>query len=446
MKALSFVNFVLFILVISLLVFLNTNIYSILFYIILYLILKINNVGILKKIREFSFLYFSFMGLLAVFSYLFFCGESFSPYADDSYYFSNIETILNDFYCPGSTIYEYIVAAFVFPLSFFKKITPTDTLFFNWFIGSIVVYLSLKFSHEFFPFTSNKIVIFSALLILFNFNFIIGTVHLYRDILMCFFMILSFVYCVKRKLKKTVIYAILTGFVRGANGILTLLFGFLYFWKNLSKSNIIKFVLGLFVLFILSDSFIGYSAYLRSFNKNDSDNRGISQRIMERQEFFVESGEASGVLKMLQSNNIVIKLSVLPIYMLSPFKVGELVRTEKYEKYNEKSFIVTRVKIELLWEIISVYFYSFFIIPLFYGCYYIARYGTSKEFIVLVILLICLASVAYISMQHRHKMAFILFYPFIYNAFCKYSKFSKANLRIATLSTFFLILIYNFFK
>lgn len=446
MKALIFANYLLFILVISLLLFLNTNIYSILFYIILYLIFKIDNVGILKKIREFSFLYFSFMGLLAVFSYLFFCGESFSPYADDSYYFSNIETILNDFHCSGTTIYEYVVAAFVFPLSFFKTISPTDALFFNWFIGSIVVYLSLKFSNEFFPFTSNRIAIFSTLMILFNFNFVIGTVHLYRDILMCFFMILSFSYCVKRKFRKAISYAVLTGFVRGANGILTLLFVFLYSWKNMSKSNTVKFVLGLFVVFILSDSLVGYSAYLRSFNKNDSDNRGISQRMTERQDFFMESGEVSGVLNMLQSNNPIVKLSVLPVYMLSPFKIGELVRIEEYEKYNDKSFVVARVRVEFLWEFISVFFYSFFLIPLLYGCYYIVRYGTNKEFVVLVILLICLASVAYISMQHRHKMAFILFYPFIYNAFCKYSKFSKANLKMATFFSFFLILICNLLK
>lgn len=397
----------------------------------------------------FSFLYLTLMGTLAMFSYKVFSNFTFSPYNDDSFYYLNIVNIIDGKIVSNATIYESFMAFIVYPLSLIKEIEHFDIVVFNWIIGALTIGESLKFANRVFPDNTKYNDMLGALLVLFNSNFIIGTVHLYRDVAMCYCFMLSINYAMTGKTYKSVIFAVLTGFVRGANGIFALLMIFVLRYVDVLRrfsKRILILTFTFSLIFIISlDSYIGYSSYFRSFNST-SDNQSLQDRIENRQEDFYERYEgAGGVLAIMKSDNVALKALVVPIYMFSPIKIGKFYVTENYSLENKPNKIITRFRIEWLWELISVIFTAMFAYFLFIGLYNMLKSKDNLHFLLAVIFLLMVTVVAFISMQHRHKIMFLLLFPMLYNSYKFNSRFraSKKVEYLFIVISLFIVIFYN---
>ena len=244
-----------------------------------------------KKYLRGSFFYFSFMGLLAFYSYEIFCGNSFAPYNDDSFYFRNINEILNYGYSELATIYEYIVAILILPFKTLGLHEHFSLLVINWIVASLTVIEALKFAHNLYPDKELATNAIGTCLIMLNSNYINGSVHLYRDIWMCYFFILSLNFAWNKKIFNASVCVILTGFIRGANGfwalLIVLVFAFANFFSRLSKKLIVLIGCISLLLFLGLDSVVGFSSYMRSFSGNQAK-ISLAERISERKEAFYE--------------------------------------------------------------------------------------------------------------------------------------------------------------
>lgn len=94
---------------------------------------------------------------------------------------------------------------------------------FNWFLGTIFVTESIRFAWKIVPIKNSKKV-FCSFFILLNYSCVDAFVHLYRDSLMLIFYVISLSFILKKQYVKGIMASLLTSLVRGANGMLALLY------------------------------------------------------------------------------------------------------------------------------------------------------------------------------------------------------------------------------
>lgn len=397
-----------------------------------------------RDIYSLSYLILSFWGVGAAASYYVSYGQTFGPYFDDTFYFDNINTIFEGSVKPNSTIYELVVGIIYLPFSLLVNISHLDLLPFNWFIGSLVVVQAMKLAERFYPIKNNDWAIGAFLLIVANSNFINGIVHLYRDGLMAFFLLLCLKNATDRKYFYAICFAILTGLIRGANGALAFLYIILMYipsrMPKLSKSQIGLFITCFLFIAILGDGVIGYSNYLRSFRGADnSENISMSKQLSRRYDN-LEEDAVGGVGEMLTSNNPILMAAALPITMISPIKVKPFISTEKTSVWGW----INRFRIESLWEIGNLLLWSFCFYPLILGIRFMLKDTNMKHFGAILFYLISLIAISYVSMQLRHKIGYIVLFPMLFNAYYTHKKkFSKTNARLLKGCIFAVLLLYN---
>ncbi|HCH88399.1 MAG TPA: hypothetical protein DFK15_03795 [Butyricimonas sp.] len=452
MKFMKIMNFILAILIILILIVGDFH-YACLFFcinVVAILISKNRKNRDYKRVLLFSFYYSSLMGILAMFSYNYFCGNTFAPYNDDSFYYKNINEILLNGYSELATLYEYVVAILVFPLFEIGFNSHFAMLLINWLLAALTIVEALKFANNLYPLKKLNTDVLGAFFVLFNSNYINGSVHLYRDIMMCYFFLLSLNFVLQNRRVASLLFVFLAGFIRGANGFWALLLFIVFEMREMlervSKKTIILLLFGSGVLLLSLDSIIGFSSYLRSFS-GKQDKISLMDRIEDRKDTFYEKGkDAGGVLALMQSNNPVYKLLVIPIYMISPVKSGGVFVHEDYKNESQATFSIIRLRVEFVWELINICFFAWGIYFLFFGLYYMLLDQDKLKFILAILFILMIAVVAFISMQHRHKMMFILFFPMIYRAYkyhiFLYGKTWKESPLI--LLNIFILLSYNF--
>lgn len=403
------------------------------------------NNSLFRKICNYSFAYFSFWGLTAYLLYYLYCGNTFAPYHDDSFYYLNIINILNEGIDDDATLYEYFIALCSLPLKFiFGKIIHVQLLPINWLLGAFVVSESIKFAQKVVPTFNLKAIKIGVMLILLNVSFLDGVVHLYRDILMLYLFIKSINCIYSNNFPKAIFLSLLTGFIRGANSILLFLYMMLrkvFSPSFMRKKKILYISFGVGMLLLISfNQLFDYSS-LRSFSSNNEDN---SVTIADRIENFKNSEGTGGVLTLLRSSNPFLNVVAIPIYAISPLKVRSFIIHENYLIRNSKSRYIIRPRLEAIWELLGISFYAFYIFPLFVGFYYWCKELNFENLIILMFFITILVSVTFISMQTRHKMAFIIFYPIIYNYYIiNKFKIKKSYKTILTSLFVTLILLYN---
>ena len=391
-----------------------------------------------------SYLFYSISGTIAYTTYLFYCGNTFAPYHDDSYYFLNIQNFIQTFSITKKTGYEIFLALIAYPFSFLFEIKHVQLLPINWLLGSLVVSEAVKFANKVVPVNGKKNLYIGGCFILLNSSFIDGVIHLYRDPLMCFLLIKSFSNIYDSKLLKGFVYSVFTASIRTANGFIAILYLFivkLTLIFGLKKRGIIFFSLSFAILFLLSVNFINLK-YLRSFYDDEDIKIAVSERIIQ---FRNEENSDGGVMSLLRSNNPLLKALAVPFYMVSPLKVRNFNVVEDYNERDHETRQIVRFRINSIWECLSVSFYSFYLCYLFMGLYYWASDINPKNAALFIIFVMMLLSVTYISMQARHKMMFIMFFPILFN-YCKsripVKKYHILN--IASFSALFFIALYNF--
>lgn len=396
-----------------------------------------------RKVAFVSYLYLSIMGVLAYVSYILFASLSFAPFVDDGYYYYNIQTIWsgnvnNDI---NYTLYEFVVAIVYAPLLLvFKNIEHYMLLPFNWFLGTIFVTESIRFAWKIVPIKNSKKV-FCSFFILLNYSCVDAFVHLYRDSLMLIFYVISLSFILKKQYVKGIMASLLTSLVRGANGMLALLYLLFnmipFFFSN--RRRMIILVCGTLLLFPYVINRIDYNK-LGRISSNDQSSVTIKSRIEN-----MKNGEgAGGVLNLLRSSNPVMNFVALPVYMISPLKVRNAINISEYKTYNQNVKTIFRLKIESLWEFIHVIFYSCFSVSLFCGIYYWLKNSDKNTLMLFFLFFISLALITFISMQTRHKIIFIMFFPVLYNYFYKYKSLRSVFLsKIMSYVFIVLLLVYN---
>lgn len=410
---------------------------------ILMLIYKKNNEY--REIASFSFAFYSLLGVIAYSTYLHYSGNTFAPYTDDSYYFRNINTLWNGSWKGhfNYTLYEYLIAAITFPIAKVLPIEHYQLLPINWMLGSLFVTETLRFCWKVQPTTKINDKVIGMLLVLCNYSCIDSCVHLYRDPLVMILMVLSLNYLYNQKLVKGIICSCLTLFVRGANGMIL----FIYLIANLitEKVHLKKrtLIFSFFILLITCYLFIGkinYGSFGRFANRNYVENNSISERI----ENFRDSQGGGLVLKLLRSNNIILQTIAIPAYMISPVQVKSFKTSTSFHSIYGNSPVVERFRVEGVFETIHILIYSFVIIYLFYGLFLWLKKSHDKDFILSLLFILTLILITLISMQSRHKMAFIIFFPIMYDFFANNTNLTiRNNLAIMSFTLGTIILAIN---
>lgn len=426
---------------------LSSWLYYTLFFLILVYIARRQRSALYKNILEYSYLFYALCGALAVLSYQGSYGQTFAPYHDDQYYYDTILALLSGYketVILSATLYEYIVAGFYSIFSWIAVPSHMDLLPLNWCIGALTILESIKLSDFFFPLSKKKYYVLPVLVILFNSNYINGIVHLYRDGLMCYFLLLSVNHTLRKKYGWAILFAIFTGMVRGANGMLCFLFIALCYFsqkKFFTKVNVFFIlVLGAGGVFYL-DSTIGLSQYLRNFSYvQDGGSVSLANRISGRMDDFLDQSENKGVIGLMNSGNPVKMAAALPIYMVSPLQAGKLRISEDTQDFGH----IQRYKIENGWSLLTIFTGCFTIYALFAGLFYLFRAPDKRLFVIALFFTITLMVITFISMQFRHKMGFIVFFPLLIGCFLSVdkAKISK-QLRVVASCGMVLILIYN---
>ena len=334
------------------------------------------------------------------------------------------------FMMPFKSIFDYTLKHF-------------ELLPINWFIGATTIALVTSFTNKVLPLKNTRKKYIAAGLIVFNSCFIDGIVHLYRDGLVCLILISCCIFIYNRKYIKSLILSIGLGLLRGANGIIALLYIIIDCIRMRYKLSRRIFILVSFIgIIIVSVSFnsLGIEKYARSFSNSSGESMTMNERLTT---FYGQENTQGGVIKLLKSSNPIYKLIAIPIYMLSPFKMGSLYITHFYS-IRTTGWHVTRLRIESIWEGLNIIFYAPLYISLIVGIVYWFKEQDTKKLVILFVFLITLILVTLISMQTRHKMAFIIFFPLIYSFFLNYSSVCVRN-QVKKYNIYFvlLIIIYN---
>lgn len=397
------------------------------------------------KIAKMSYAFYAFLGTLAYVSYLYFSGETFAPFFDDSYYYRNITTIWSGNISSdiNYTAFEFFMAFVSLPFSWFGTIEHYELLPINWMLGAMFVTEAVKFSWKVMPSRGKDTRMIGMLLVLCNYACIDSCIHLYRDAFLGLFYVLALNYIYENKKIKGLVCSIVVLFVRGANGFI--LFAYLLGKKiqelyHLNRKQILYGALFVFVVGLYFMDSINYQKLGRFTSTGDA-----GYTISERIENFKESDGGGQVIKMLRSNNIIFQMLAIPAYMISPIQVKEIMTISEYNTIYDRGRVVLRLRIESLGELIHILVYVVFFIPILYGAWLWFNDSSPDSFILCLLFLATLVAVTFISMQVRHKLAFILYTPILYNYYINNtSQGTKKIVNALSVGLGIIIFVYNF--
>ena len=407
------------------------------------------------QIGLFCYSFFSLVGLLFAIIYNFTYGNTFSPYFDDSFYYYNSLYLSHLSFANVSspTLFEIIISVPLFLFSLLGiQLSHIDLLPIIWAISSLNILLAIKIAQNYFNIKKvSTIAVFSLLL---NFSFLDTSVHLYRDAFIIFFSLLSILFLLKNKYKIAILFAIFVFFIRGANGVLMFYFItsiFLIRTFNIKLKTIIisTFASIVFLTVIggnnISGTFIrgGFGYWLTE----ESKSLGMVDRIKERTESISTSTSMTGTVSLI-NGNLFQKISVPVIYTFSPFILppslyrNSIVLQATYYNFGGNLGTFNIFQIEFFLFLFHIVILSYLFPRIAYSFYMGITKSVSPEmkfiflFIILVIYLI-----SFISMQARHRLFFLMFFPFLLYNYRKYASSKGEKVFVFMSINIFLVLI-----
>ena len=166
-----------------------------------------------KEIRKYvllSYSIFSILGMMALFTYYFTYGYTFAPYGDDSYFFCNAQNIISGIENEKFEVYGVLISIPLRLIQLFAdKFQHYALLPLNWAAASFVVGFSLRLGYDLLPGRECSPVPFLAFAcIVLNSIFCDAVVHLYRDVFMSLFAVLSLHSVFRNRWKSSVVFAV----------------------------------------------------------------------------------------------------------------------------------------------------------------------------------------------------------------------------------------------
>lgn len=412
---------------------------------------------IFKEFASISYLVFflyALIGLLYCYTYEISYQNTFGPYFDDSFYFTNA-VLLSEGKFSGNapTLFELLLSI---PYYIFNKIgvnlTHLDLLPINFVISALSINVLLKILSLFFNF--KKIFYFLVVIsVVLNFNFLDSSIHLYRDPLLILLLLFCIYYTLLSKYRYAILFAVGVGLLRGANGLLAFMFILFHYYVVIKKGDIKKLIFFIFIfiigIFNFADSIDG--SILRGGIGGSEYKASLGKQLNDRFEVMTKEGQkGSGALR----NSGTIGAIFFPIvYTISPLQIGEAtVAKENYEYLQSNRSNISGImktvdkfyNIEIFFVLIHVLTLSYIVPRLFYGIYLSIKSKNRIFAIVGYYFIINVLLVAFISMQARHRMGFIILMPFfIYLAILKTK--NKKIINLFSLIVFLVVIGVNMY-
>lgn len=352
-------------------------------------------------------------------------GNFHGPYGDDSFFLQEAiylaKTSLN-FTAP----FESLIAIIIRVLNYLGIYSFISVLIIYWLIPGFVVLLLDRFVKLY----TDSWLTFKDLffIIILNFLFIDIFVHLYRDSLIyC----LSLLFLIGYKKKENIVFllllVILVFFLRGGNGFLLLAFvgldklllkeGRNNIYKSLKtfKKRIVIIGLASFIVLFSLDSFL--ISHISRFENNQTERVvNISQYASNRQERLFENVDQGQLtVKIYEMGVIGYPLRILA-QILSPitFKNIEIHNFRVSNKYSVQ-YLNRYIDFSWIFFSITILLWTYTLPRLVIGVrrmLYEVNYHS-----ILMILMLSIVLVAFVSLQPRHRLMFIMYYPIIIGVF-----------------------------
>ena len=368
---------------------------------------------------SFSFIIITSLGILNVLDNFNNKGVFFGFGGDDRGFFNNINFLLNhkEVLKSKTGTYELIlyVPAKIISLLLNRNINLMDLLPFNWFIGATIPVLLNSISKLLFK-TDLKIQIILLSLLLNN-KFYDTINHLYRDSLLYVSILGGIIAFIKKKYLKVSLFGLLAFSLRGAHGLLLVLF--LSLMKTFNSAKYIRNSIILIILFSIGFALyqslnINIYAYMSELYEVETmtevyQNTTLDEIVTSRESMFkVRSGHQGFFRQLTYSKNLsgIVVGMVLQTFYPITFHLYYL--ENKYDPSRDIqgfSFIE-----EIKWFSIIAWIW---VVPLlilgFQKLYKMKGIG----FTLLVHYFISMIIVTIVSMQSRHGLIFVIFHPLI---------------------------------
>jgi hypothetical protein len=380
-------------------------------------------------------------------------GNTFGPYYDDSLYYHN-SLYISQFSFSGipPTLFEIImgIPVYIFETLFAYQLKHIDLLPINWLVSSFNVVLANKIAQNYFNINKYYFVFFFSLLL--NFNFIDASSHFYRDPVLILFLLLAFKYALNNKFKLAILFACFVFLIRAANGLLIFYFilcACLIEKYHFKLKAIVSCTLVIsLVLLILGNRISSGMIFRGGFEKQDVENTvKLAEQLDKRLDDF-ESKEGS---LSFRYGNVYQKIMYPFIYVFSPFKLQELhkdinvIQADSNNIFGQSMGTYKIFNLEFFLIIGHILFIAYYFPRILYGLYFgFKNKATQKTKAIMYFTVLSVILVSFISMQARHRLCFLVFFPFL---LCNFQlNYNKKTGRICTFCSIFLFYILLLFN
>lgn len=334
MKYLNFASYLLSGTTIVLISILNLNdlLFSyVLFGFILYILVqKMFDDKTTKKIAILAYAYTSFIGVLLVWLHYEQFNMPFDVFGDDKRFFEWAQYYKDNLLSHSYSVYEKVLALLLrlFGSIGFKD-NPELLLPLNWMILSLTIGLSYKLT---LLVTKIRIPLYLFFLSIFlNYTFIQNSVHLYRDIYVSFFTILTIVYTLEKQYIKAILSSFGAGLFRLPNAIFALMIVGSKFFLDKKKT---KFIIGIIFSSFIILAFIGMVKMNLHIGKYNLGN--ITSAVDTRITTYIENiQEQSGGTAMLKKLPMIVQFPLnIPVQVIRPIKIENYFKPLR-ERYSQ---------------------------------------------------------------------------------------------------------------
>lgn len=408
-----------------------------------------------RAVALFTYSIIAIVGLFMIWVSVTTYGKTFGPYYDDSLYYLNVRW-LSDFVMPQipPTLFEVVLSIpmFLGKKLFSYELKHIELLPINWLVASINVILSVYVGQFFFKL--GKLSFLPALVVLFNFNFLDTSVHLYRDTFVMLFMLLAVLFTLQSRYKVALLFSLFVFLIRGANGALMVFFiaGIYCIDKyHLRFKTIVLGVTFISLVVVLFSNSIS-SSFFRSVGGSVGEEMSMAERIRVRQEGAEET--AAGGTANFRDGNIVQKMIAPLIYTFSPFYVPTLykdtrvIHSHDQSPHGKSQGYYNIFQVEFFLIIIHLVFTIFFTPRILCSFYYgLAKEKDVKTKFIILFIIASIILISFVSMQARHRTAFIIFFPFLLAMYDKHaSSLVRSSCSAISIFLYLVVLFINFIK
>jgi hypothetical protein len=385
-----------------------------------------------------SFLIVSLVGMLEVSDNLRLFGTIFGVGGDDSEYFFNARSILQDRFIPDNAgIYELVLAAWGFLPNLLWRETTTafEFLPLNWVLGAVVVGLCDELC--FVVIKQRPPAWLLVVTLLGNYKFTDATIHLYRDGLLLVFFLLAVNSLMRSQHLRSVVYSVPVLALRAANFALYIFVLLLSVTLRRSRTRVAFYgwVTCILCVAALSVRFVGPQVfrYATRFTFGPNAEEFAATSFLEEAEFrgqiyAATTGTAqSTTLGYAMANGGPASMVLRPItYELFPIRFWSLEmggNSASRFAVNVSSDRGLTLRNLYLWFSIMCWV---IVVPLVVVGLGAAAIGSRKLNISFIYYLISVFAVSFISFELRHATAFIIFHPLLsllgYNSIQKHAR------------------------